>query len=435
MNNLKLISLRILCIMLALSMLCTLLTACSDDGQERDDRPALAVWVLSEDYKTDIERAFNSAFTSTDWRIDVRAVSSAEVDKAFASADMAAQPDVFMLAPNDLCRYIEGGIAADMASLGITLDENRYYPYTIEAGTDSQGVLRAVCLEPDPGLFFYRRSLAKYYLGTDDPDEIQPMLNSWEGFLDTARQLGEASSGKTYMLAGIEDMMMAFLADVPFVADGRLVIDERAEEFIDYCAELGSQGFICNAEQWSDAWVAGMSDPQSIFGYFSSGLGMSNVLIPACGGSISGEGSFGDWGAVPGPAPYNWGGCWLAVSERSRMRAQAAQFLEYFICEEEAMRTNCLISGAFSANRTVVEQIKFDSQFSESFLSAQNSYSLLAQVADGVSMRNLNEYDAVIKPVFARCISRYVFGFCSREQALEDFAKTVQAAYPELIAE
>ena len=80
---------------------------------------------------------------------------------------------------------------------------------------------------------------------------------------------------------------------------------------------------------------------------------MKNVLKKACGGTIAGEGSYGDWACVEGPSPYNWGGCWLAVEPSSSMKSQAAVLLGYLLSEEEAMQRNFLIDGSFSACRPV----------------------------------------------------------------------------------
>ncbi len=423
---------RILALLLAL--LCGSLAACGKNTGI-DDRAPLTVWVLSEDYKADLERATSAALTSIDWRPQFEVVGSAELDLLLSGEEssLSALPDVIMLAPDRLAAFVGSGITADLGELGISFDENRYYGYTISAGTSADGILKAACYEADPGLFFYRRSIAQFYLGTDDPDRIQDMISDWDGFYQTAKQLSEASNGHTFMAAGTEELMAAYLADVPLVTDGRLSVGEKALEFAEYCRTMASEGLLYDAQRWSEAWVEGISDPQSIFGYFSSGLGMENVLKPCCGGTIAGEGSYGDWAAVPGPAPFNWGGCWLAVREGSAMAEEAAVFIEYFTCEEAAMRTDRLISGAFSANRTVVEQIRFDSQFSESFLAAQNCYSQMAQAADSVTMDNLTVYDSVINPIFARYVADYAFERSTLEQAMEDFERTAQAAFPELV--
>ena len=425
---------KIFAVLAAAVLMCPALAACGK-GSSADDRPVLHMWVLSEDYRTDILRATASAFTSIDWRLEVEVVGTSQLAALLegGQADSASLPDLFMLPPEQLPAFCESEVTADLGQLGIYLDENRYYSYTIDAGTSADGQLKAACYEADPGLFFYRRSLAQYYLGTDDPDSVQDMLSDWQGFYDTAKLLYEASGGDTCMSVGVEELMMAYMADVSLVRDGKLYLGEQAEQFMSFCRTLASEGLIYNAQQWSDAWIAGMSDPQSVFGYFSSGLGMENILKPCCGGNIAGEGSYGDWAAIPGPAAYNWGGCWLAVHSASDMADEAAMLIEYFTCEETAMRADCLISGAFSANRTVVDQIKFDSQFSESFLSAQNCYSLMAQTADSISMGSLTPYDSVLRPVFAQCVSSYAFEEITLEQAVADFVRTVQAVYPELV--
>lgn len=423
---------RILAALLAALLTLPVLAGCS--RTDEDNRPPLTVWVFSEEYGTALDRAA-AAFTSIDWRLETRIVGAEEMRLLLNDRSKLSElPDVFMLSPDQLPSFIESDVTADLGSLGISLDRNRYYGYTIDAATNSQGQLRAACYEADPGLFFYRRSIARYYLGTDDPAQIQDRLSDWESFYETAAFLGKESHNNTRMVMGADELMMAYLANVSLVEEGRLHIGEEADSFMEYCRRLASEGLMHNAQQWSEAWVAGMSDPQSVFGYFSSGLGMENVIRACCEGTIAGEGSYGDWAAVPGPAAYNWGGCWLAVYSGTDMADEAALLVEYFTCEEEAMRTDCLISGAFSANRAVVEQIKFDSQFSESILSAQNCYSMMAQTADSVSMGAATVYDPVLRPLFAQCVSDYAFGYSSKEQALADFERMAAAAFPELAA-
>lgn len=425
---------RIIAALSACLLLCGLFTACGRNSGE-DNRPPLRVWVLSEDYKADLERATETAFTSIDWRLEVEVVGTEELYTLLEEQDShtGGQPDVFMLPPDLLAAFTASEVTADLGALGLEFDPSRYYGYTIDAGTSADGILKAACYEADPGLFFYRRSLAEYYLGTDDPGQIQDMLCDWDGFLQTARTLSEASNGNTYMVVGVEELMMPYLSGTSLVKDGQLSIGEKPLEFMEYCRAMASEELIFNAQQWSDAWIAGISDPQSVFGYFSSGLGMENVLKPCCGGSISGEGSYGDWAAVPGPAAYNWGGCWFAVHSQSSMTEEAALFVEHFTCEEAAMRTDRLISGSFSANRTVVEQIKFDSQFTESFLSAQNCYNMMAQTADNIVMDDLTVYDSIVEPIFAQCVTEYAFGQRTLEQTLSDIERTIQAVYPELV--
>lgn len=404
-------------------------------GGSNDSRPALSVWVYSDEYARQLERAFDSDMSAAAWRLDITVVTAAELDNRIAqAAEKNELPDVFMLSPDSLRKYVDSDLTADLGELGISYSPSTYYSYTTDAATDDTGVLKAACWQPDPGLFFYRRSLAKAYLGTDSPDEVGEKLSDWDGFLAAARSIRELSRGKTYMVVGIEDMMRAYLGSDPdgWESDGRMALSSAAADFLDYAKTMADEELIYDAEQWSASWVAGISDPQSVFGYFSSGLGMKDVLKKACGGSVEGYGSYADWACIEGPSPYNWGGCWFAVSASSDMKKQASVFLEYFTCEKEAMERNFLIDGAFSANRSVVETIKFDSQFGDPFLAGQNYYAVQAKVADDITMARLTERAPFIDNAFSECVRAYVFDGQSRDDALSDFAKRVQAVYPEL---
>ena len=429
---------RIKALLLAALTLFTALTcgaALAGCGAKDDSRPVLNVWVYSDEYARQIEHAFEADMSSASWRPEITVVTAAELDERIEQAAKKDElPDVFMLSPDSLRKYVESDITADLSELGLSYSPSTYYDYTIAVGTDSAGTLKAACWQPDPGLFFYRRSLAKAYLGTDSPDEVGEMLSTWDGFLTTARSIRELSRGKTSMVVGTEDIMRAWLGSDQngWESDGRMALSGTAADFLDYAKTMADEELIYDAQQWSASWVAGMSDPQSVFGYFSSGLGMKDVLKKACGGSVAGYGSYADWACVRGPSAYNWGGCWFAVSSTSRMKKQASVFLEYFTCEKEAMQRNFLIDGAFSANRTVVETIKYDSQFGDPFLAGQNYYAVQAEVADEITMTRLTERTSFIDNAFSECVRAYVFDGQSRDDALADFAKRVQAVYPEL---
>ncbi len=424
---------RISAVIIAVLLCLTAFVGC---GEKEDTRPFLTVWVYSEGYKNEIERAFGSDMQSLSWRLNTVVVTADMLESRLAdAAEDGAMPDVFMLSPDVLAYYLESGTTADLTELGFAPDDTGYYAYTTAMSTASDGKLHALCWQPDPGLFFYRRSLAKAYLGTDEPSELQQRLSTWEGFLETARVLSEKSEGVTHMLAGAGELVRPYMFSDPegwINAEGRFAVSTRANELFGYAAQMYAENLIYEAEQWSEAWAAGIKDPQSVFGYFSSGIGMESILRKACGGTISGEGSFGDWAAVKGPSGYNWGGCWFAVSESSEMKAQAATFLDYFFTETEAMTKNCLVSGAFSPSKNVVEQIKYDAQFSDSFLSGQNYYAQMALAANDTLAGRMTPYDTAINERFTDCLEAYAYGYKSLDQAIDDLYSSVSAAYPEL---
>ena len=85
------------------------------------------------------------------------------------------------------------------------------YAYTKEIATDANGALKAVSWQAAPGLFAYKRSIAKEVLGTDNPDEVQTYVADWDKFNETATKMREAGY---FMLSGYDDAYRTFSNNV-----------------------------------------------------------------------------------------------------------------------------------------------------------------------------------------------------------------------------
>lgn len=402
----------------------------------------IIVWVYSEEYKKELEDFLKTTSLDVNFEASIRVVDSSSFEEELNESIEKDEdiPDVFMLSPDNITKYAESDLTADVTSLGLDVSTDSYYPYTVEAATNSSGIIKAVGWQADPGVFMYRRSMAKVYLGTDNPDEIQAMVSTWEDFYQTAQKVVAQSGGKTRMIAGQEDMLKPYLSadDSPWVQNNNLVISDRVQSYLDYVGKMSEEHLMYTAEQWSEAWLKGISDSQSVFGYFSSGICMQYVMKKACGGTAKGEGSYGDWAVIAGPANYCWGGSWLAAYSGSKYKSEAGEFISIFTaCTDDDTWIDESVkyfrtTGEFAASSEVVSQIRFDPQFEDSFIGGQNYYQQLSIVAKDVSMNNLTVYDNEINAIFNTYMNDYADGLKSAEQALEDFKTSVRVAFPEI---
>ena len=405
----------------------------------------IIVWVYSEEYRNELEEFLKTTPLDLSFEANIRAVNSADfADELQTAIDTGKDiPDVFMLSPDNIKKYIESDLTADVSDLGLEVTIERYFPYVAQAATDSHGHVKAVGWQSDPGIFMYRRSMAKAYLGTDNPDDIQAMISNWDGFYTTAQKVSEVSEGRTRMLAGQEDMLRPFLASdlQPWVRDGKLVFSPRKQAYVEYMQKMASNHLIYTAEQWSEAWLQGISDTQSVFGYFSSGICMLYVMKKACGGKMKGEGSYGDWAVVPGPADYCWGGSWFAAYGESKNKDAAGDFISLFTgCTDDETRLDQSIryfrtTGEFAASSEIVSQVRYDPQFEDSFIGGQNYYQQLSVAAKGISMTNTTTYDSDIGRIFTTYMNQCAGGLKTPDQAVSDFKTSVSVAFPELIVE
>ena len=96
---------------------------------------------------------------------------------------------MFLIEADYALKYVNSDYTLDVKDVGLTDDDLKdMYQYTKDIATDSKGKLKATTWQATPGLFAYRRSIAKDVLGTDDPDKVQEALSTWDKFDKVAEQ-------------------------------------------------------------------------------------------------------------------------------------------------------------------------------------------------------------------------------------------------------
>ena len=188
-------------------------------------------------------------------------------------------------------------------------DMAQQYQYTKDIVTGSDGVQRGTSWQATPGLFAYRRSIAKDVLGTDDPDQVQAALSDWSKFDEVAAQ----ASAKGYkMLSGYDDSYRVFSNNVTkkWVDDSsKIQIDDNLNKWVDQTKDFTDKGYNNKTSLWSDAWAADQGPQGKVFGFFYSTWGINFTLLgnslatsKADGGKEEvGNGIYGDWAVCQGP--------------------------------------------------------------------------------------------------------------------------------------
>ena len=75
---------------------------------------------------------------------------------------------------------------------------------------DGEGNVKGLSWQSTPGGFWYKKALAKEYLGTDDPQELYEMLSSWDKIVETGKQVYEKSGGKIALLDDVESVLQLY---------------------------------------------------------------------------------------------------------------------------------------------------------------------------------------------------------------------------------
>lgn len=464
---------RLLAISMSVLMLSVFLAGCSHSNTVAssgtgDNEPAQASKVLKVWSFTNEMKVFSTAFKKAhpDVQIENTMVAmdngdyQAKLQQALATGiDI---PDVFCMDASFVRQYVESDFVMDLSDLLSKAKELGAYQFMLDAGTNAQGQTVAYSYQATPGAMFYRRSLAKEYLGTDDPAKVQAMVSSMPKFLDVAKTIKEKSNGNTYMIASTGDLNNSYFSNrqKPWVVNNTLTVDPIIEEYWNTAKICRQEGYEAQATQWGEGWFAGMNDTlkdaqgnsKQIFCYMLPTWGLSYVLEPHAKSDTTD--TTGDWACIEGPMPYQWGGTWLAVPKKSENPELAKQFVEFVCMNEQTLEdwatgtyTNEYLkaidpdigdlfqpAGDFVNSQKVVEKIvdDFDQSESSKFLGGQNAYAMFAEIAPNVSLKVLQGTDDAIQRAMSDPLENYVSGSISKEEMIETWKQNVKIAVPDI---
>lgn len=336
-------------------------------------------------------------------------------------------PDVFLGEQSLVKEIVETGFWDDLGKAPYNADVKDLVPYQVKMGTDSKGILRALSWQTTPGGFFYRRSFAKQYLGTDDPKAVGEMINSPEKFIETARKIVKESNGEVKMIAGVDDYQEFSFGnkDQSFMdKNGKLVLDPKLLTYFDIAKTLRDEKLTADLNRWSAPWTENMKKSGKVFGYVLPTWGLHYVL------KTNAPDAAGDYGLTSGPNPYFWGGTWLGVYSKSKNKDLAWKLVKMMTLDQETLKWWAKSTGDFVGNQTVFNQIK--GEFSEPFLGGQNHYEFFATQAPAVNADIVCKYEQKIRGFFMNSIYDYIDGKKTKDQAVASFKEQVKGAYPDL---
>ena len=340
--------------------------------------------------------------------------------------------DLFLMEADYILKYVDSDYTLDIEKdLGITEDElSDQYEYTKKIATSQDGKLKGTSWQATPGLFAYRRSIARDVLGTDDPDKVQKALADWSKFEVTA---AKAKKKGYKMLSGSEDWFRVFSnnAKVPWVDDltsetPHIQIDDGLFDWADKCKKYYDNGWMGSTALWSDEWSFDQSAAGKVFGFFYSTWGINFTLV-----GNAGEEGFGDWAVCEGPAAWYWGGTWIAGARGTDNASLVADIMRKMTCDKDNMVA--ITEGTEDYTNTIsgMDAIA-NSSYQSAFLGGQNHIALFSKAAPKIDMSVVGPYDKVLCDVFKEAFTGYITGEYDETTALHNFYDEAVANFPEL---
>ena len=396
---------------------------------------------LYEKYAADIGE---DAGVTVNWVINANEGSNYQdkLDLALSNQATAAadeKVDMFLIEADYALKYTNSDYSMNVMDLGITeADIANQYAYTQQVAT-ANGALKGLTWQATPGLFAYRRSIAKEVLGTDDPTEVQAMLSDWTKFDEVAAKMQAA--GYT-MLAGYDDAYRTFSNNVsaPWVVNGELKVDDNLWTWVDQTKTYTDSGYHAGASLWDATWNKEQGPDGKTFGFFYSTWGINFTLLgnslatPESEGGVAevGNGIYGDYAVCEGPQAYYWGGTWLCAAAGTDNPTVIAEIMKRMTCDTTTMKQITLDTQDYTNNSVAMNEIANDASYGSAFLGGQNHVALFAAAAPNIDTSNMSEYDQLCNEKFQSCMKDYFTGNATKEEALANFYATIGDSFPEL---
>lgn len=366
------------------------------------------------------------------------------LDQALLNQDSAADDDkidIFLVEADYALKYVNSDYTLDVINdVGLTNDDlAQQYQYTKDIVTDSKGIQKGVTWQATPGLFAYRRSIAKDVLGTDDPQEVQKAVSSWDKFNDTATKM----SDKGYkMLSGYDDSYRVFSNNVsaPWVDDNnKIVIDNNLMNWVDQTKTFTDKEYNNKTSLWDTAWQADQGPSGNVFGFFYSTWGINFTLLGNAletpvkegGKEEVGNGIYGDYAVCSGPQNYYWGGTWICAAKGTDNLPLIKDLMYTMSCDADTLKQITTDTQDYTNNMKAMNEFA-NSDYKSDFLGGQNHIKLFAEAAPKIDMSKISAYDQGLNEEFQKAFKDYFDGNVTKDQALENFYKAALEKYPNL---
>ena len=348
--------------------------------------------------------------------------------------------DMFLIEADYASKYVDSEYSLDIKK-DVGLTDNLLkdqYEYTQTIVTDKNNKLKATSWQAAPGLYAYRRDIAKEVFETDDPDVIQEKVSDWVKFEETAATMKENGY---YMLSGFDDSFRVFSNNMTgkWVKDDNKTINEDAaiNNWIKQTKDFSEKGYNNGTTLWDENWQKGQGPEGKVFGYFYSTWGINFTLL---GNSLAdknkpeeeGNGLYGKWAVCPGPQAYYWGGTWLCAAAGTDNVTLIRDIMYHLTCNKDTMKaiTADVKIQDFTNNKAAMAELAVG--YESAFLGGQNHIQMFLEAADKIDMSNISPYDQGCNEKIQGAMADYFKGTISLDKAWANFYTNIKETYPQL---
>mgnify|MGYP005810403493 CR=1 FL=1 len=341
-------------------------------------------------------------------------------------------PDVVQLENSHLAQFIDLGGLVDVS--------DKVAPYVDKIGkfkwadAEKDGKYYAMPWDIGPVVLYYRRDVFKAAGLSDDPQEVDKMVSTWDGYLTTCKTIKEKTGKNCFALSKANND--ARLYEIAlwqqglgyYDQSGKLTVDSPENvATLEKFGEFWKAGVTSEEQPWTDPWYAELSSKDNSVASIVEASWMGVFLKSWIAGDTSGL-----WGVAQMPAfkegqprSANDGGATLAITTQSKNKDAAWAFIEFMLGRDD----NVLKSFAYSDFMPSLTTTYTNPMFSEAdpFFGGETVRQIYLQAANSIPVaRVYGPHYALMNGYVMTAVQKYASGQMSAADALKEAADSIR---------
>ncbi len=355
---------------------------------EEEEQVTLTYWGWDSNYYQPVIDAYMESHPNV--KIEATATEWGDM-LTKAQQALASGSELPTIIPMDITligNWKKMGITENLLDYG--LDTSKYNPALIEAATDEDGKVIGLFENVCPAGIAYKRDLAKEYFGTDDPEELSEMFNSYEAYVEKGKEVSEKSNGEVFLFHSGQAVAewLYFASDIANVTDDTINMTEKMTDVMGKLVELRDVGAVDSYQNGTAEANATYADDNHIF-YPCPDWALTYYIE-----SNDPEGS-GNWGLIKAPTGYSHGGTAMGISSSAteEQKEAAYDFITWAISSEEGATVAKDKAGYITQDTTIATD-EFCKRSDEAFFGGQDISSLYYKdIASSISIAAPSPFD------------------------------------------
>lgn len=339
-----------------------------------------------------------------------------------AIAAGSGAPDVSMVEINDIDKFVLFGGLVNLLDEPYNAGKYKdaFVEYKWEQATTLDGTeLLAFPWDIGPATLFYRRDLFENAGLPSDPVEVEKLLSTWQGYVETGLAVNDPDNGVWWTDNAAQVPYIYHSHKNLFDRELNIAVDNpTTRHALEIAKVIRESRLDLQSAQWSEEWYSALAEGR--IATVISGSWFGSFLK----GWIAPEAT-GQWAIVPVPEDplQNWGGSFLAITEQSKNKEAAWTFIEFVLANPDMQNVIFEAVDFFPALKTAWE----DSLYTEPdpYFGGQQTRQMWKRIATSQGTFVTTALDAAAEDAFMAEVTTFLEKDLTVDQAVENIVRAI----------